>query len=259
MKFNLKPILKATKTTCRKHLPEILTGIGVIGAIACPIMAVKATPNALKAIERDSRENHNGDPDASTKIEIVKSAWKYYVPSAITGGMAVACIVGASAVNMKRNAALATAYALSESALKEYKDAVLDEVGEKKEQSIRDRIAGKRIKDNPVDDATVIDTHNGDTLCYDAWTGRYFKSSIESLRRAENELNRLMLTDDYASLNDFYDLVNLPSVKSGEQFGWAIRKGMIDLDFSTQLTDKGIPCLVIDHHFPPFAEFQNFA
>lgn len=259
MKFDLKPFVKATKTACRKHLPEILTGIGVIGAIACPIMAVKATPSALEAIERDSRDKHDGDPDAATKIEIVKSAWKYYVPSMITGGMAVACIVGASAVNMKRNAALATAYALSESALKEYKDAVLSEVGEKKEQSIRDRIAGKRIEDNPVDEASIIDTKSGDVLCYDSWTGRYFKSSVESLRKAENELNRMLLRDDYASLNDFYDLVGLPCVEVGDKFGWAIRKGMMELDFSTQLTDKGIPCMVVSHHFDPFIGFQNFA
>lgn len=258
MKLKMKPLMKTAKVFLTKHAPEILTGIGVVGMIATPIMAVKATPAALKAIEADSRKNHDDDPHAATKGEMVKSAWRYYVPSVVTGGMSIACVVGASAVNLKRNAALATAYALSESALKEYKENVLGVVGEKKEEEIRDRIAGNCIKDNPVDDAMIIDTHEGNTLCLDSFTGRYFKSSIESLRKAANEVNRQMLYDDTASMNDFYDAIGLPTVDIGEELGWSVQKGYIDLDFSTQLTRGGEPCLVVSHGNRPFAGFRHY-
>lgn len=258
MKIKMKPLMKTAKVFLTKHAPEILTGIGVVGMIATPIMAVKATPAALKAIEADSRKNHDDDPHAATKGEVVKSAWRYYVPAVVTGGVSIACVVGASAVNLKRNAALATAYALSESALKEYKENVLGVVGEKKEEEIRDRIAGNRIKANPVDDAMIIDTHAGETLCFDDFSGRYFKSDIESLRRAQNETNRQMLYDDVVSLNDFYNAINLPEIGLGEDFGWSVQKGYIDLDFSTQLTEKGVPCLVVKHGTRPFVGFRHY-
>lgn len=258
MKFKMEPTIKMIRVFLSKHAPEILTGIGVVGMIATPIMAVKATPAALKAIEADSRKNHDDDPHAATKTEMVKSAWRYYVPSVVTGGMSIACVVGASAVNLKRNAALATAYALSESALKEYKENVLGVVGEKKETEIRDRIAGKRVEANPVDEAMIIDTHEGNTLCLDSFTGRYFKSSIESLRKAANEVNRQMLYDDTASMNDFYDAIGLPAVDIGEELGWSVQKGYIDLDFSTQLTRAGEPCLVVSHGNRPFAGFRHY-
>lgn len=258
MKFKMEPTIKMIRVFLSKHAPEILTGIGVVGMIATPIMAVKATPTALKAIEADSRKNHNDDPHAATKAEMVKSAWRYYVPSVVTGGMSIACVVGASAVNLKRNAALATAYALSESALKEYKENVLGVVGEKKETEIRDRIAGKRVEANPVDEAMIIDTHEGNTLCLDSFTGRYFKSSIESLRKAANEVNRQMLYDDTASVNDFYDAIGLPTVDIGDELGWSVQKGYIDLEFSTQLTQRNEPCLVVSHGNRPFAGFRHY-
>lgn len=258
MKLKMKPLMKTVKVFMSKHAPEILTGIGVVGMIATPVMAVKVTPAAIGAIEEDSRQNHDGDPNAATKFEMVKSAWRYYIPAVVTGGVSIVCVVGASAVNLKRNAALATAYALSESALKEYRDNVLDVVGEKKEEEIRDHGAEKRVKSNPVDDTAVIDTRDGDTLCFDDFSGRYFKSSIESLRKAQNEINRQMLYDDIVSLNDFYDAINLPAIGLGEDFGWSVQKGYIDLEFSTQLTDKGIPCLVLKHSTRPFVGFRHY-
>lgn len=68
-------------------------------------------------------------------LEVVKAAWKPYIPAAITGSLSVACLVGASRVNFKRNAALATAYTLSEKVLKDYKDSVVETIGEKKRKN----------------------------------------------------------------------------------------------------------------------------
>lgn len=254
-------MVKSVQMGVRKHSPEILTGIGITGMITTAVMAVKATPKALILIgeredEWDKETMGTDDFHHMPKIEAVKVAWKCYIPSVIVGGISIACLVGASSVNLKRNAALATAYALSESTLKEYQEKVIQEIGEKKEQAVRDNIAKDRIEKNPVSKSEVIMTEKGETLCYDTLSGRYFKTDIDKLRKAENDLNRQMRDDIYVSLNEFYYAIGLDPIKIGDSIGWNIDKGYIDLSFSSQLTSDGTPCLVLDYSVGPKYDYR---
>lgn len=250
-KINLSKLAKNLQASIRKHHPEILTGIGIAGMITTTIMAVKATPKALDRIA-EIKEIHKDDADkkAFSKDFITKVA-PVYIPATIIGCTSIACLIGASSVNLKRNAALATAYTLSESALKEYQEKVVETIGEKKEKTIKSAIAKDKIDKNPVDNCEVIITDKGNTLCYDAISGRYFKSDIEKIKRAVNELNRRMLVENYISLNEFYDEIGLKYTKIGDNLGWNIDKGLIDVDFSAQLNGNGDPCLVLDYQIIP--------
>lgn len=245
--MNLSKIVKDVTNIVKKNSPEILTGIGVAGMVATTVMAVRATPKALKMID-DLEWEKERDLTASEKV---KACWKLYLPSAITGVTSVACVIGASSVNVHRNAALATAYTLSETALKEYKDKVLETFGEKKEQTVRDAIAKDKIEKNPVTNNEVIITNKGETLCYDTFTGRYFKSDIDKLKKAENALNRQLLMDGFVSLNELYNEIGLDDTKMGEQLGWDFEKGLVELRFSSQLASDGTPCLVLDFAVAP--------
>lgn len=251
-KHSLIVIAKGVQTVMKKHSPEILTGIGIAGMITTAVMAVKVTPKALELIEEKKKEI---EVEELTAIDTVKSTWKCYIPAAITCTMSAVCLISANSVNARRNAALATAYTLSESALREYKDKVIETIGEKKEQAVRDSIAKDKIVDNPVSNREVIFTNKGDTLCYDVVSGRYFKSDINKIKNAENELNRRMRDEIYISLNDFYYEIGLSPISIGEDLGWNIDKGYIDLDFSSQLADDGTPCLVISHRVAPQYEY----
>lgn len=250
---------KAVKTvwlSAKKHSPEILTGIGIAGMIATTVLAVRATPKALRLIE-DRRADILEEDEKLPPIEVAKAAWKVYVPAVLTCILSTACIIGANSVNQRRNAAIAAAYSLSESALKEYREKVIDTIGERKEQGIRDDIAKDRITENPVREVIVSD--RGSTLCYDSLSGRYFKSDIEKLRRIVNDLNRRMRDEMFISLNDFYCAIDNPDLgptKLGDLLGWNIDKGYIDLNFSSQLTTDGTPCLVLDYAVVPEYEFQ---
>ena len=113
--MNLSNMVKSVGATMKKHSPEILTGIGVAGMIATTVMAVKATPKAILLINEKEVELK---VEKLTLAETVKTTWKCYIPAAITGVSSIACIIGASSVNARRNAALATAYTLSETALR---------------------------------------------------------------------------------------------------------------------------------------------
>jgi hypothetical protein len=239
----------------KKHSPEILTGIGIAGMIATTILAVKATPKALILIEEKKDQENAGK---LAPIELVKTTWKYYVSASVTCGISIFCLIGASSVNVGRNAVLAAAYTLSESALKEYREKVLETIGAKKERAVRDAIVKDKIDKNPVSSQEIIITPNGNTLCYDVISGRYFKSDIEKLKKVENKLNRRMISEMYVSLNDFYYEIGLRDTKMGDDLGWSVSRGFIDLCFSSQLADDGTPCLVLDYHVAPQYDFQKF-
>ena len=181
-KIKFKPLIKSISTGLSKHGPAILTALGITGMVGTTVLAVKATPKALDLIENKKEEL---EKDSLTAIETVKATWKCYIPAAITCTTSIACLIGASSVNAKRNAALATAYKLSESALIEYRDKVVETIGEKKEQTVRDAIAKDHVDRNPVTNNEVIITDKGYTLCYDELSGRYFYSDIEKIKKGE--------------------------------------------------------------------------
>ena len=258
MKLNLKAIARSMGMALQKHSPEILTGIGIAGMVTTTILAVRATPKALLLIQEAEEVKHqNTDASALTPVETIKAAWLCYVPAAVTGVLSMTCLIGASSVNLRRNAALATAYTLSESALKEYREKVVETIGEKKEQAVQDAVAKERISKSPVTNQEVIITEKGNTLCYDVISGRYFKSDIEKLKRAANDLSRRMLDEGYISLNDFYYEIARPETKLGDELGWHIDNGLVDLRFSSQLAEDGTPCLVIDYQIAPKYDYTK--
>ncbi len=256
-KPNLAKLVSNTRQFANRHSPEILTGIGIAGMITTTVLAVRATPKALQLIEEKKNEDW---VDELSPLEVVKTAWKPYVPAAVTGVASVACLIGASSVNAKRNTALATAYKLSETALSEYREKVIETIGEKKEKTVRDKVAEERVKKNPVSKSEVIVTNNGTTLCFDPISARYFKSSIDKIKRAENELNKQMLHDisGYVSLNDFYDELGLDHTSVGDDLGWNVDR-LIDISFSSQLNDNGEPSVVLDYLVAPKYDFYKFS
>lgn len=254
-KLSLKNVASDIKSTMVKNAPGILVGVGIVGMAGTTILAVRATPKAIALIEAKKREL---EVDHLTPVETVKTTWRCYIPAAATGVMSTACLIGASSVSARRNAALATAYNLTRVALNDYKDAVVETIGEKKEQVVRDTAAKKKIERDPVTNTEVIVTERGTTLCYDAVFGRYFKSDIDTIKRAVNELNRSIVSSMYASLNEFYDEIGLPSIEIGDKLGWNMDDGQIEVDFSSQLAVDGTPCLVISFNVAPDYGYSKF-
>lgn len=252
MKNNFQSVIKTIGFGIKKHTPNMLTGIGIAGMIATTALAVKATPKALRLIEQKKEEC-----DELTKTEIIKTAWKPYIPAVITGVMSITCIIGASSINHRRNVVLTTAYALSESALKEYREKVVETMGEKKDKTIKEAVAKDKMDKKPVKNSEVIITEKGNTLCFDTISGRYFKSDIDKIKKAVNDLNYQMRDEMYISLNEFYYEIGLDGIKMGDDFGWNINEGYIDLMFSSQLANDGTPCLVIDYGYNPRHDYRQ--
>lgn len=250
-KSKISSVFSTIKTAVSHHSPEILTGIGIAGMITTTVLAVKATPKALEDIE-DFKESTLRDHEKIKPVDAVKVAWKHYIPAAVTGTVSVACLIGASSVNARRNAALATAYKLSEKALTEYREAVVETVGEKKEREVRDTVAKHQVENNPPNKNTIIYTGKGDSMFYDTTCGRYFKSNIDKINKAVLDLNKRMRDEMEITLNEFYYEISpeLEPVDVGEYLTWSIDDEYIDVHFSAILVD-GEPCSVISFNSPP--------
>lgn len=253
-KPNLTELARGVRTTVSKHSPEILMGLGIAGMFTSTVLAVRSTPKALKLIEEAQCEKG----DDLTTPEKVKTCWKCYIPATVTAAASVTCLIGASSVSARRTAALAAAYQISETALTEYREKVVETIGEKKEKVVRDKVAKDKIEKQPVSKNEVVITPRGNTLCFEAVSGRYFKSDLEMIRRAENAINKQMIDDMYVSLSDFYDELGLDHTAISDELGWKLDDGMVELIFSSQIADDGTPCIVVDYRVPPKYDYYKF-
>lgn len=249
MKFEIGRALKGLQHALSDNSPAILTGIGVAGTVTTAILAGKGAWHAAR---------HTGEgPADPTFQEQVKETWKFYIPAAISGTTTIVCIVASNKISSKRTAAIISAYSVSETLFKEYKDKVVETLGEKKELAMRDEIAQDRIAANPASEREVIITGSGEVLCYETLTGRYFKSDMETLRKAQNDINAQLINEGYASLNDFFGTIGLASTSYGEEVGWTVDE-MLDIHFSTVLSEDGKPCISVGYKTTPVRNYYRF-
>lgn len=256
----LSKFARDVKLSLSKHSPAILIGIGITGMVTTTVLAVKATPKAMQLMEEKKREL---DVEVLTPVETVKATWKCYVPAAVTGVASVACLIGSHSVNAKRNAAIAAAYKLSETAFTEYREKVVETIGEKKERTVRDKVSEKQVQENPIKQTEVIVTGRGQTLFFEPLSHRYFYSDLEKIKRAENKLNKEILCDPFetgVTVNDFYEEIGIPGTATGDSLGWKRADYLIDIYPSAQMAEEGTeyegqPCIVLSHSNPPQYDF----
>lgn len=233
-----------------KNSPHILTGLGCAGLLSTAILSAKATPKAVMILEDEEvyREKKHFTP--MTKLDKVKLTWKCYIPATVVGGISIGCIIGANTVNTRRNAALASLYAMSETAFREYKSKVVEEIGKNKATKIYDETIKDKIIENPPKDNVII-TGNGDVMCLDLLSGRYFESSLETIRQKINELNYDLRSEMRMNLNEYYYSIGLSPIPLGEMVGFDLEKGQIEAVYSTQMTPDGKPCIAVDLYVYP--------
>ena len=243
--MKLKALANALWMGAKKHSPEILVGLGIAGAASSVIFAIKATPKAMILLEEKRQELGVEKLEAK---EIIKTAAPVYIPTAVSFGVSVACIIGASSVNARRNAALTAAYTLSESTLRTYRDKVLETVGEDKEREIRQAAAIEQQQQTPEPQTVVVNGAAGQLKCFDSLSGRYFAATKNQI---VNEFNRQLRDDMRISLNEWYDLIGLDQNKLGDMLGWDIDRGYIETCYASRLDEDGMPCLVVNYVEPP--------
>ena len=230
--------------------PTILSAMAVVGVATTALMAVRATPRAIRILE----VAQTNSPVLLTPQEKLRLIAPCYIPSSAVGIATMACIIGANSVHAKRQAALISAYSLTENAFQKYQAKVTETFGEGKERKVRDELAQEQVTENPPTAKEIIITGNGDVLFQDSLSNQYFESTYEKVKRAENELNRSLIHEQSVSLNEFYDLLQIPNNDIGEELGW--RNGEdVELRISATVTPEHKPCLVINYSVTPVRKY----
>lgn len=251
MKFDL---LKPAQKVITDNSAAILTGVGIAGTVTTAVLTAKASFKAARVIDDIANQDISAGP--VTKREIALAIAPLYVPAVGSGITTITAIFFSYKISSQQSAALAAAYGISEKAFQEYKDKVVEKIGEKKENTIVESLAQDRVNENPLGDKEVIVIGAGDVLCFEELTGRYFKSTIEAIKAAENKINHEVLNTGYSSLGAFYDELGLPATALGDQLGWNM-DNLLDVTYSATFAADGVPCISIGFKSDPIPNYSR--
>lgn len=260
----IKTAMRQVQATVIENSPIILTSLGCVGMVTTVVFAVRATPRAIELIQDKAEEVDDNRPayldEAIEKIgmkESVKAAWSCYIPTVAMGTVTIACFIGAHKISATRNAALAGLYSVAEKTLTDYQTKVVEKLGEDKHKEIQQEIAQDQVNENPANKDTIVMLGDGKHLVYDALSGRYFRSDINTIKAAVNDCNQDLLHELFLDLNDFYYRLGLNNVQIGNDLGWNTDH-LIDIDFKATVTEDGTPCLVMDYKALPRGDFRKY-
>ena len=252
MKIDFKNLFKAAKQVASDHLPEILTGIGLVGMVTSTVFAVKATPTAMERIEDKKEELGVEKLDI---LETVKTAGPCFVPSAIIGVAGGACVVAGAVAGAKKSAKWATLYTVSDATAQGLQKKIVEMSGEEKAEEINKEVRKEAVEKSASKEAYdslpsgILDPGGGSVLCKDIYSGRLFWGSEAMWRNAVAKLNNGLSRsgEPYMSMNEFYDYVGkygLEHTESGETLGWNSDWGLVEPWFDSGKTSEGVPYLI---------------
>lgn len=246
--MNISNLTTNIGKSLKSNSPTILTALGICGVIVTSYLTAKASFKAAEVINKEQWELDSFEKSHPLDLkEKTKLVWKNYIPPVVSGAVTIGCILGANKSNGNKTAAAVAAYSLTENLFGEYRKKVVEELGERKEEKIRDEIAQEHVSKIPSREV-VVTTVSGHVLCCELYTGRYFRSDMETLRKAQNDLNVMVNNQIYVSLDEFYDLVGLQSTSNSDQLGWNSDK-LMELSFSTVIGQGGEPCLAFEYNY----------
>jgi len=226
--------LKITaKRLCKqmdKHSPEILMGCGLVGFATTVILVAKEAPIARDRLDDLHKELGGCDEEISKGrviFEEFKAVAPIYAPAFVSGAVSCGCILGSYHISSKRTAALATAYELCQSTLVDYQNKVREKLGEKKEREIQHEIFEDDVKKDPPPEAyrNELAYTDGLTVFKDCY-GRYFRSNMDIVRRAEKTITKRLQTEMEVSLNEFYWELDIGPTDCGDDIFFIADKGI---------------------------------
>ena len=254
----MNSLLNKSQRFLKRNSATILTCVGAAGVIATTVTAVKATPKAMMLLQKAKEEKGQ----ELTKLEAVKIAGPVYIPTAVLGVSTLACIFGANVLNKRGQAALMSAYALVDSSYKDYRKKVDELYGEEAGTEVRAGIAKDKYAEKHAEKPIV--PSEGKRLYYDFFSERYFEATPYEVKRAEYEMNRMLMLDDCVYLDDWYRLLELEPFESNSNFGWSTFGNMdaywqtwIDFHHEKVQLDDGLECIIISFMQDPFPNFED--
>jgi hypothetical protein len=237
----------------KKHSPEILVGVGIVGVIAGAVTACAATIKAKDILEEaksdlgaihECAEVHKDkyteeDMKKDTVAVYAKTGLKLaktYAPAIIIETASIFCILKSNGILRKRNLALAAAYATVDSTFKDYRKRVVERLGEDMDRELRYNIKAKEIEEEVQNEdgtvskvkTTIETTMNPNN--YSDYARIYDDGCIGWTKDPEYNFTFLKMQQSYANdklkekgflfLNDVYEMLGFPMSKAGQVVGW---------------------------------------
>ena len=264
--MNVKKAMNEFMKASKKKSPAILTGMAVVGVVATAYSAYKAGLVASEILEKHRKKMEQiAADDKRSKWEVRKETalalTPVVLPTLIMGGATIGCTVGAQSISSKRIAALSAAYSVSEAVYNNLNGKMTEILGTKKAREIKDSIAKDHLLEVEKSGGNLIVSGSGNVKCLDEYSGRMFWSNAIKIDKAVNQLSNDVRCNRYVSLNDFYDLIDLPRIKMGDVLGWneedTMGDGRIPITFSAILSEEGDPVLCIEYDIHLRRDFRE--
>lgn len=243
-----------TRTTHRsallvkKHSPEILTGVGIVGLVGTAVLASKATLK-LDVIVDDLQFNlekiteFHANPDfvysdkealhdkTVVYTRTVVDISKLYAPAVTLGLASIGCILGAHGIMKKRNAALAVAYKATEEAFNKYRERVIEAIGTEQELDVFKGIREEEVTDENGK-KTVVRVQEGQASIYrqlwDETRPTWNKDRMynkQFLLCQQNMANDMLRSRGHLFLNEVHKMLGIEVTQIGQMAGWVMGHG----------------------------------
>lgn len=247
-------LIQSASIQIKKHSPEILMGLGIIGTVASTVLACKATTKISQITEKkeeevkkvheclESGEYEYTEEDSKKDLTIIytKTGMEYvklYAPSVILGALSIGSIISSHNIMKGRNIALAAAYTAVDSGFKKYRKNVVERFGDEVDKELRYNIKAKQIETTTIDKngkektkkETVLDIENplegiSEYARFFDECSSYHKKDPEYnlmfLRRQQDYANEMLKSRKHLFLNEVYDMLGIPRTKAGQVVGW---------------------------------------
>lgn len=241
----------------KKHSPEILIAVGVVGTVASAVMACKATTKLGDILDEskeqidkiheyaenpeklpEGKEYSIEDSKKDLTIVYAQTAWKVvklYGPAVILGTASLGAVLTSNNILRQRNVALAAAYTAVEKGYKEYRGRVIERFGEEIDRELKYDIKAKQIEETVVDgkgkekkvEKTVKVCEASDCGPWAKFFDETCKGwdenpeySLMFLRATEKFANDRCIANGYLFVNDVYDDLGIERTKAGQVDGW---------------------------------------
>jgi hypothetical protein len=190
-----------------RNSPTILSIIGATGVIITSGLTIKAT------IKANNLYNSREDKETLTKKDIVKTYWKEYIPSILSGSITIGCIFGSNYINQKTKATLVSAYCLLQNSYIEYKNAA-NELYDGADNKIRNKICENKYNENAI----IYDENT--TLFYDTLSGTFIESTMDEMLKHESEFLELLYTRGKVTVNQWERIIGNEQSIIGNELVW---------------------------------------
>lgn len=232
---------KLVTSFATKNSPTIMTTIAVCsfgGAMYSAVKSVKKVMAIKEEAEEELSKTKKDEDIKKIKRAAAIKVLKIVIVPIIFSLISVSCTIGSNVVNLRRQSALAAAYAISEQTLKDYDQKLEEVLGYKKAEKVREKVAETDMKRHMGE---RIYECGGDTLFFEPKTGRWFRSTYDKVRLVFTEARASLngLEEDYITLNNVLENLGLEIADLGNVMGWNQGEDIsINLNQTTLYSDK---------------------